>query len=157
MENCKGTKKLPRVKDILAKQHISDYIALSGDVHPNPGPKKKNKANTSNIIQIILIFMFILCQIETFNMKRQREETLITNMRFCFENSPWRFNKEIKYSNCKYKKKIFNKHQFLIIMLLLSGDIENPGPKISCSYCNESITTDSITCDQCNETKQKNK
>ena len=38
-------------------------------------------------------------------------------------------------------------------MLLLCGDIQqNPGPTISCNYCNESITTASITCDQCNET-----
>ena len=126
---------------------MPDIIAQSGDVHPNPGPKRMHKKNPiRNLIKIIFMSVFLISKIEQITNQQQQDKLSQINMRFRFEKSTLIFmisrKKEMNNSHYKYMKKVINNFHFLIIMLLLSGDIEqNPGPKISRHFCKEVITT----------------
>ena len=69
MGNCQNAKKHQLNQDIWTNIFLPELLALSGDIHPNPGPSKCQKINSKNgnkthIIEIFTVFIIIISQIQ---------------------------------------------------------------------------------------------
>ena len=140
-------------QDTLPSTYLSRKLSLSGDIHPNPGPKiyKSKEKPKSNILNILALSIFIICQLQM--KKEEQPPKYCLHLRLHLGNTTINeiYN---KYKFTKKKTKVnknINNYHYLILLLIMSGDIEqNPGPEIKCNSCKQSSTPSKIIkCENC--------
>ena len=164
MGNQALSKKLPITQDITTNLYLSKRIALSGDIHPNPGPnpiKKspKYKCQSSNLFAILVITLIFICHIKKLQSHNILNIKEPNNLRYNLETAPllslYNSYLKTKFKSMKFERnrKIEKKYIFLRILLMLAGNIEkNPGPMKTCNQCKQTIKQSYMTCESCKET-----
>ena len=134
---------------------MSNLLAQSGDIHPNPGPsvcRKSLKKNKTHIFLISAIFLTIICQLNAEKLTKIKMTDKFKYLRLSFESAPVNIKCEkLKHSKKKInKEKYQNNYVFLCLLLIISGDVKlNPGPK-NCSLCRQPTSQDNnIQCSCC--------
>ena len=159
MGNCEISKKHPLKRDTWTNIFLPELLALSGDIHPNPGPSKLQKLKIesrtkTHLVEILTLYIVIISQIQLI----QDNQTKSNNLKVYFENTPINLiSLKYKINLIKNKKESFNKNKnnylYLCLLLIISGDVKlNPGPE-NCDKCKKQIEPSKlIKCENCEKT-----